>query len=72
MIPITKTPGFGTIHQLLGLFEKVVLKLVGGIPTHLLNVYDDWSVTRAGSVVLVLHKFLSDASFHTGHTPSWT
>ena len=43
-----------------------------GMPPHLEGLYTDWSVARAGWAVLVPNRFLSEASFHTGYTPSWT
>ena len=42
------------------------------MPPHLQGLYTDWSVARAGWAVLVPNRFLSEASFHTGYTPSWT
>ena len=42
------------------------------MPTHLQGLYTDWSVGRAGWAVIVPNRFLTEASFHTGYTPSWT
>ena len=36
------------------------------------DVEGTWNVERAGWAVLVPNRFLSDCSFHTGYTPSWT
>ena len=42
------------------------------MPPHLEGLYSGWSVARAGWAVLVPNRFLSESSFHTGYTPSWT
>lgn len=42
------------------------------MPAHLHGIYVDWSSERANWALLVLNRFLSDASFHTGDTPTWT
>jgi hypothetical protein len=34
--------------------------------------YGGWYVAKAGWVVKVPNRFLSEYSFHTGDTPSWT
>lgn len=40
--------------------------------THLLGVYTDWTLAQKRWAVLVPNRFLSEASFHTGDTLSWT
>lgn len=42
------------------------------VPHQFAHVYRDWSSTRHGWAVLVPNRYLSESSFHTGDTPSWT
>jgi len=37
-----------------------------------ITLLPSWSETRSGWAVLVPNRFLSQSSFHTGYTPSWT
>ena len=69
--PIAKHTGFGATHPG-GSLEKAVLLDVGSMPQHLQGTYVNWSWVRAGWAVLVPNRFLSEHSFHTGDTPSWT
>ena len=69
--PISKHTGFGATHPG-GSLERPVLIEVGIMPDRFLGTYVQWSCRRAGWAVLVPNRFLSEASFHTGDTPSWT
>ena len=69
--PISKRAGFAATHPG-GALERPV-SLEGGImPARLQGTYVEWSCRRAGWAVLVPNRFLTEASFHTGDTPSWT
>jgi hypothetical protein len=71
--PIRKTTGFGATHPGGGgALQRPEASTPGGILHHLYDVYREWSFARSGWAVLVPNRFLSDASFHTGYTPSWT
>ena len=66
-----QAPGFEATHlggTLPGAVACPMLEMSG----HLEGLYTDWSVSRAGWAVLVPNRFLSESSFHTGYTPSWT
>ena len=69
--PIVKHAGFGVTHPG-GALERPVLVQLGGMPDRFTETYLDWSCRRGGWAVLVPNRFLSEASFHTGDTPSWT
>jgi hypothetical protein len=69
--PILKRTGFGATHPG-GSLERPVLIEVGIMPDRFQGTYVHWSCKRAGWAVLVPNRFLSEASFHTGDTPSWT
>ena len=42
------------------------------MPVRFQGTYVQWSSMRAGWAVLVPNRFLSESSFHTGDTPTWT
>ena len=69
--PISKHMGFGATHAD-GSLERPVLLVVGGMPDWFQGTYVQWSFERSGWAVLVPNRFLSEHSFHTGDTPSWT
>ena len=69
--PISKQAGFGAIHPG-GALERPMLLEVGIMPDRFQGTYVHWSSRRSGWAVLVPNRFLSEASFHTGDTPSWT
>ena len=69
--PISKHTGFGATHPGGSLGRPILLE-VGIMPDHFVGTYVQWSCRRAGWAVLVPNRFLSEASFHTGDTPSWT
>jgi hypothetical protein len=69
--PISKHTGFGATHPG-GSLERPVLLGVGGMPERFQGTYVHWSFERSGWAVLVPNIFLSENSFHTGDTPSWT
>ena len=69
--PILKHTGFGATHPG-GSLERPVLLEAGVMPDRFQGTYVQWSCKRAGWVVLVPNRFLSELSFHTGDTPSWT
>jgi hypothetical protein len=69
--PISKHTGFGATHSG-GSLERPVLLKVGVMPDRFQGTYVQWSCRRAGWAVLVPNRFLSEHSFHTGDTPSWT
>ena len=69
--PICKHRGFGSTHPG-GSLEKPVLVEVGIMPERFQGTYVHWSGRRAGWAVLVPNRYLSEHSFHTGDTPSWT
>ena len=69
--PISKHTGFGATHPG-GSLERPVLLEVGIMPDRFQGTYVQWSCRRAGWAVLVPNRFLSEHSFHTGDTPSWT
>ena len=69
--PIAKHTGFGATHPG-GSLERPVLLDVGIMPDRFHGTYVQWSSRRAGWAVLVPNRFLSEHSFHTGDTPSWT
>ena len=69
--PISKHTGFGATHPG-GSLERPVLLGVGGMPERFQGTYVHWSFERSGWAVLVPNRFLSENSFHTGDTPSWT
>lgn len=58
--------------QAAGTLPGVSTRAMFEMPPHLQGLYTDWSVARAGWAVLVPNRFLSESSFHTGYTPSWT
>ena len=70
-VPISKHKGFGATHPG-GALERPVLVEVGIMPDRFQGTYVHWSCRQAGWAVLVPNRFLSEASFHTGDTPSWT
>ena len=45
---------------------------VGIMPDRIQGTYVQWSSRRTRWAVLASNRFLSEASFHTGDTPSWT
>ena len=69
--PISKRTGFGATHPG-GALEKPVLVQVGIMPDRFQGTYVEWNSKRAGWAVLVPNRYLSQSSFHTGDTPSWT
>jgi hypothetical protein len=69
--PISKRAGFGATHPG-GALERPVIHEVGIMPARFQGTYVEWSCRRAGWAVLVPNRFLTEASFHTGDTPSWT
>ena len=69
--PISKQTGFGATHPG-GALERPVLLEVGIMPDRFQGTYVEWSCRRAGWAVLVPKRFLTEALFHTGDTPSWT
>ena len=69
--PICKHTGFGATHPG-GSLDRPVLLEVGMLPERFQGTYVHWSCRRAGWAVLVPNRFLSEHSFHTGDTPSWT
>ena len=69
--PISKHAGFGATHPG-GSLERPVILEVGIMPVRFQGTYEQWSSMRAGWAVLVPNRFLSESSFHTGDTPSWT
>ena len=69
--PIRQAPGFEATHPG-GTPPGAVARPVLEMPAHLEGLNTDWSVARAGWAVLVPNRFLSESSFHTGYTPSWT
>ena len=69
--PISKHTGFGATHPG-GSLERPVLLEVGVMPDRFQGMYVEWSWRRAGWAVLEPNRFLSEHSFHTGDTPSWT
>ena len=69
--PISKQAGFAATHPG-GALERPVILEVGIMPARLHGEYVEWSCRRAGWAVLVPNRFLTEASFHTGDTPSWT
>jgi hypothetical protein len=69
--PISKHTGFGATHPG-GALEKPVLLEVGIMPDRFQGTYVGWSSRRSGWAVLVPNRFLSEVSFHTGDTPTWT
>jgi len=68
---ISKHTGFGATHPG-GSLERPVMPGVGIMPVRFQGTYEQWSLVRAGWAVLVPNRFLSESSFHTGDTPSWT
>ena len=70
-VPISKHTGFGATHPG-GSLERPVLLQVGVMPERFQGTYVQWSCRRAGWAVLVPNRFLSELSFHTGDTPTWT
>ena len=71
LAPISRHTGFGATHPG-GSLERPVLVGVGVMPARFEGTYIHWSSRRAGWAVLVPNRFLSEHSFHTGDTPSWT
>jgi hypothetical protein len=71
MLHITKIAGFGATHPG-GALQKPVPSVGTEVPHHLRHLYVSWNTDRVGWAVLVPNRFLSDASFYTGYTPSWT
>jgi hypothetical protein len=69
--PISKHPGFGTTHPG-GSLERPAPLGVGIMPYRFQGTYLQWSCRRAGWAVLVPNRFLTEHSFHTGDTPTWT
>ena len=69
--PISKHTGFGATHPG-GSLERPVLIDVGIMPDRFQGTYVQWSSRRVGWAVLVPNRYLSEHSFHTGDTPSWT
>ena len=69
--PITKVAGFGATHPGGGVDVTRVVG-VGNFQDRYHGAYAEWSEGRAGWAVLVPNRFLSESSFHTGDTPSWT
>lgn len=69
--PIRQAPGLEATHPG-GTLPGAVARPVLEMPAHLEGLYTDWSVARVGWAVLVPNWFLSESSFHTGYTPSWT
>ena len=69
--PISRHTGFGATHPG-GSLVRPVLVGVGIMPARFEGTYIQWSSRRAGWAVLVPNRFLSEHSFHTGDTPSWT
>ena len=69
--PISKRTGFGATHPGGALVRPVLLE-VGVMPERFQGTYVDWSCRRAGWAALVPNRFLTETSFHTGDTPSWT
>ena len=69
--PIAKHTGFAATHPG-GSLERPVLLEVGIMPDRFQGTYVQWTSRRAGWAVLVPNRFLSEHSFHTGDTPTWT
>ena len=69
--PISKQTGFGSTHPG-GALERPAILEVGIMPVRFQGTYVQWTSRRAGWAVLVPNRFLTEASFHTGDTPSWT
>jgi hypothetical protein len=69
MTPIRRVIGFGATHPGGSIFQLPATAVdVQSLP----DFYVNWNTLRAGWALLVPNRFLSDASFHTGNTPSWT
>ena len=66
---ITKAIEFGATH-IGGSLPKPIPLTGIEVPHHLRDLYADWSTERTGWAILVPNYFLSEASFHTGYTPS--
>lgn len=69
--PIIKQSGFGATHPG-GSVDIARAVGVGIAPDRYHGAYTNWSEMRAGWAVLVPNRFLSESSFHTGDTPTWT
>jgi hypothetical protein len=69
--PIPPSAGFGTTH--LGGALNMDMPIMA-MPFDIADssYYKDWNTKRGGWAMLVPNCFLSEASFHTCYTPSWT
>jgi len=69
--PISKHTGFGATHPG-GSLERPMVLEVGIMPDRFQGTYVQWSSMRASWAMLVPNRFLTESSFHTGDTPTWT
>ena len=69
--PICKHTGFGATHPG-GSLERPLILRADSMPDRFQGTYVKWSFERSGWAVLVPNRYLSEHSFHTGDTPSWT
>ncbi|KAG0578692.1 hypothetical protein KC19_4G042700, partial [Ceratodon purpureus] len=70
--PVRRVSGFEATHPGGSVGMRPIALPVEEVPGRFAHVYRDWSSSRHGWAVLVPNRRLSEYSFHTGDTPSWT